>query len=132
MHVGFFRYHAGEDLDAAIFQPKDTIARLYTRKNDVMLFFNDMTGVTIVTTPYDDGDDTFDVFVNGALSHTCMYKNRKHQGFIIHVFKEGSNIKIAQASNSICVSAVAEKSLKRKVKKKVDLRLKILKRSLLK
>ena len=108
-HVEIFRSHAKGELQAAILRPQDNDddapeARLFATDADLVLFFNDLTTIT-VSNIFEDDEEIFDVSINGMISHTCTYRYASQDGVIVHIFKEGDKVKIAQAAESFCYSS---------------------------
>lgn len=129
-HVEIFRSHAKGELQAAILRPQDddddaSEARVFATDADLMLFFNDLTTIT-VSNIIEDDEELFDVSINGMISHTCMYRYASQDGVIVHIFKEGDKVKIAQAAESFCYSSdiTRRPPPKKKGKKKRGSRLK--------
>ena len=99
-----FRHPEQDDLQAAIIlQPEEIVQngpRLYATDLEFLVVFGDESSVLLDRISHED-DELFEVYINGDISHRCVYRERP-EGILIHIFKEQQLIKIAQGGESSC------------------------------
>ena len=117
-HIEVFRGPFDDDLRAAILYPTiaDKNALLYAGELDFMILFGDGASVILERVIY----DYYLVTVNEKLLYTCFFPAAPWHGILIHIFKEDDQIKIAPASESMCVSNKGKMKLEEKRKRRYE------------
>lgn len=115
-HIVIYRqHHEDVDLFADHRVPPEEQVTFWIENEEFQLEYDDGNEILI---EYHDSVDQpssimtkilFDVTVNNKFTHTCVYKDASQQeGVLLHILKEGQNIRIAQSDVSICTLAFGQ------------------------
>lgn len=112
-HIVMYRQHHEDiDLYADHRIPPEEEVTFWIENDEFQLEYSD--GNKILIEYFDSVDQPssimtkilFDVTVNNEFTHTCVYKDAsQQQGVLLHIIKEGQNIRIAESDVSTCTLA---------------------------